>query len=350
MDAKEWYSQVNWEKNPFTLEIYPSLFVGYTKEAGSLISHIEEGHKYILITGPTGSGKTTLLKWLQQKYDVLYLSKPPRSQEELLQVFRVTLLKRNIIDKILMRRISTIHEIPYKFSQKYKKRRILLLIDEAHETNIHILEWLRTLVDQIEGTTLILAGLPILKEKYLKKLETLSQRITLEIELTSLNKDETVQLIKKRIFNVGGRTIEPFTTDAFNEIYNETGGFPREILKLCNTLIHKSIENGSVIVDSSYFNEHKPINVVEQLKITMEELTNKQQKIINLLENSNGMTPIQIVDKLGYKDYGSESHALRGMNNILKRLVNNNLITRERKGRTYIYKISPKLKNILIKS
>lgn len=351
MKDKEWYSQLHWIKNPFTLEINPSLFVGYDKEIEAIVNHIDEGHKYILLTGPTGSGKTTLLKWLQQRYNVVYLSKPPLDEEGLVSAFKSSILKPSIFD-ILFRRIVNIYNLTERINQKNKGRKLIFLIDEAHETNIAMLEWFRTINDQVDGATLILAGLPKLKKEYLKELETLKQRITLDIELLSLNKDETVLLIKNRIFAVGGKSIEPFTTDAFNEIYTRTGGFPREVIKQCDVAIHQAIKRNSTLIDSSYFSDQTNVNVniAENMKLSLNELTNKQHKIIDLITKNEGITPSQIAEIIGFKEYGSKSHALRAMNNILTRLMKNHLLTRERKGRTYVYQISPKLKNLLITS
>ena len=50
------------------------------------------------------------------------------------------------------------------------------------------------------------------------------------IELLSLTKEETKELIQKRIINVGG-TGNEFSDHVAEAIYNYTGGFPREIIR-----------------------------------------------------------------------------------------------------------------------
>jgi len=227
---------------------------------------------------------------------------------------------------------------------------LVVLVDEAHETKIEILEWLRTISDQVENLTLVLAGLPIIRETHLSKLETFSQRITVDIHLSSLNREETLELIRKRIMHVGGRNLDPFTMDVLNEIYKSSGGVPREILKMCNNLIQKAIDRNSSIIDISYFEETTEGTKVFDANELIEKLTEKQRIIINLLIENKSLTPTQITSKIECSDYKSDIHALRSINNILRRLEAMHLVVRERRGKTYKYFISPKMKNILVEA
>ncbi len=344
MKEDEWFSQMGWEKNPFTLEIYPDLFVGHEEKVSLLYRHINEGHKHMLITGPTGSGKTTLLRLLSKKYNVLYFPKPPLNEEELVSVFRTTLLKPSFFQRIAGDAELTLYNLADRFNCRYSGSPVLLLIDEVHETNVHVLEWLRALVDQIEGVTVILAGLPKFKTENLKQLESLSQRIVLHVELGPLTKDDVFTLIKKRISKVHGQGIDPFTLDTIEEICTRSGGFPREVLKLCDSLVHRAVERKLTIIDKSYFKQEPPSRrTTESYKDV--QLTKKQEDIINLLLNES-LTPAQITNKLNTKEYKSDAHALRAINNILMRLLDSNLVTRERHGKTYFYHPTPKFKII----
>ncbi len=342
-----WFSQLKWSSNPFTLEIDPSLFVGYSEELKNVKDSLDEGQKFILITGPTGAGKTTFLKLLSERYEVIYLPKPPINEKELVEIFRTKYLKPSLIDCLLKKDDLNIYNLAETFNQKYNGKKVLMLVDEAHETKVHVLEWLRTLSDQIYGMTLILAGLPKLKSDYLSMLETLSQRISLEVELNALSKEDSVNLVKRRISNVGGQGLEPFTMDALINVYDNSGGFPREVLKICNNLIHMAIERNSTIIDSSYFDSKPQVNVVEQLNSAMEKLTEKQRAIVDVLDDGP-KTPSQLINMIDITDYQSHSHALRSVNNILRRLCDMGLVMREKSGKAYMYKISPKLKSIKV--
>ena len=49
-------------------------------------------------------------------------------------------------------------------------------------------------------------------------------------------------------------------------------------------------------------------------------------------------------------DYKTKAHALRAMNNILRRLETANMVLRERRGRSYTYILTPKVKSMLVEA
>lgn len=348
-ELNPWYTKIGWMKNPFVLDIRPTLMVGYKDEVDRLFRNINESQKYMLITGPTGSGKTTVLKYISQKYSPVYLPKPPRHHDEFVKIFRSTILKPTILERIFKRDRTTVYNLAEEVNSKYRGMPVLILVDEAHETDVSVLEWLRSITDQIDGATLVLAGLPVFKETHLSKLETLKQRITLEIELGALNKDETIELIRKRIESAGGHNLDPFTYDTINEIYRRSGGFPREVIKMCNHLVHQAIERNSQIIDQSYFRDKEEIDAVIDAGEMMSSLTDKQAEIVDILSKSGGgITPSKLVEKMDISDYKSKVHALRAVNNILKRLEAGSFVSRKKRGRSYQYDVSVKLKSVLI--
>lgn len=347
MNDDNWFSQFNWSGNPFTLEIQPSLFVGYSNEVKEIVRSLDEGQKFILITGSTGAGKTTFLKWLCDKYDVIYLPKPPLDEKELVDIFKATYLKPTIFQKIFRINGINLYNLADVFNKRNKNKKVILLVDEAHETKVHVLEWLRSISDQIYGMSLVLAGLPKLKGDYLETLETLAQRVSSEVELKALSKEDSINLVKKRISFVGGNGLEPFTMDALLDVYKRTGGFPREVIKLCNSLVHTAMEKKSAIIDNSYFDATPEVNVVDEINTHISNLTDKQKAIIDVL-SEKASTPSQIINKIDISDYQSHGHALRSINNILRRLTIMGLVIREKAGKAFIYKISPKLKSVTV--
>ncbi|VVB60729.1 AAA domain protein [uncultured archaeon] len=355
--ASSWFSEHNWARNPFTLDISHSLFVGRTDQLDTVTSGIDEGQKYVIIIGPTGAGKTTLLKYLSAKYKGVYLPKPPLKKDELVDVLAANLIYTSFLHRLFNSDTINAFNISEHLNKKLKGKKTVILIDEAHETDVEMLSWLRSIIEQVEGTTLILAALPKLKEEHLKRLETLSQRVTVDIELRAFTKDESVELIKKRITSVGGKTIEPFTLDALNEIYSLSGGSPREILKICNNVIHKAIEKSASIIDQTYFkssgkSEDRPAEKEENTD-ALNLLTDKQIKIMELIGKEGTITPSELVKKIAGIEggsYKSDAHALRAVNNILRRLERDNMIARERRGRTYKYGISPRYRSRFVKA
>jgi type II secretory pathway predicted ATPase ExeA len=358
------FTKWSWKENPFVLKIDPKLFVGYNEQVKAVSNHIRNKHKIALITGKTGAGKSTFLKWLENNYDAskLYVSKPPENAEDFIEMF-TEIFGYNIWERIL-RKKPTLYSLPNYINKKLKGNHLVFLVDEAHETNKEVLEWLRVLTDQIDTVSLVVAGMPVLENKIKSELETLDQRITTRITLTSLDRDETKELIKKRIEDVGGKGIKPFTEEAIEKIYERTGGFPREVLKLCDRLINSALERNIDIIDEKLIEEHKEI---ELPKVRLEEpvvtfmpkppteeqfrnLPYKQKIILELLSKKDWLTPTAIVEELELKNYKSKGHAIRSVNNILKRLMLDGYVQREARGKAFMYALTPKVKTLFVES
>ncbi|MBW6451180.1 MAG: AAA family ATPase [DPANN group archaeon] len=383
----DWYTEMGWTRNPFSLDIYPELFVGHENEIKTIKNSIKNNQKFILITGPTGIGKTTFLKWITTQYDTVYIPKPPIDEKELVTIFKNTILKKTIIEKIIAKLTGeqdvNIYNLAEMINKHKKNKQLIFIVDEAHETSLHVLEWLRTLTDHIENSILILSGLRKLKTDKLNNIETLDTRINVNVQLSTLTKNESVKLVKKRIESVGGQNINPFTLDTISEIYTICGGFPRETIKICNKLILNAINTKSMIIDNideenentqedkKQLTEHTDKNNTIQMvnkeqreqksvlyhkymtdtnqitRNSIDMLTKKQRDIINILSNKPA-TPTNIINIISLKEYKTKNHALRSINNILRRLVDSGYITRERQGKAYIYKLTPKVKVFLI--
>lgn len=379
-NLESWLERVKWRENPFTLKIDPSLFVGYEEQLKKLTNHIREGHKVALVTGSTGSGKTTLLKLLDndldKDYDVLYVSKAPKKEDLkdlFLSKYKISVFRRIFGPK------PGLHDLHVHLNNKLGNRRLIMLLDEAHEAEIEVLKWLRTISDQVKNMQLIMAGLSTVEDVLRENLETLRSRVVTHVELMNLKREDSRELIRKRIENVGGAGIEPFTDNCIGEIYEITGGFPREVLKICDSLIQKAVEDDKTVIDSvdiyqksetselSSSREQEETENEEQEKVQksdqgskevgrtlkkdfMRDLSYKQRKIINILDENNQLFPSDIADKLGLEKYKSKQHAVRSVNNILKRLSKMGYVDRKSMGKGYVYFLDLKTKNLLIKA
>ncbi len=337
----DWFKAMNWSENPFILNILPELFVGYKNQSEELARLVKEKHKVIMIIGPTGSGKTTLMEWLSNslsdRFDFLFIGKPPQKPEEFVDIF-------NEKYPSFFRKLKNIYQIPSFLNKKLRSRHLIVLYDEAHESKIDVLEWLRVLSDQVDNMSIVLAGLPVFEE-HLAKLETLRKRIMGRIELVSLTKEETSELIKKRIRNAGG------SGEEFNElldaIYSMSGGFPREIIKVCNDAINESMKTGRPLTKELLI--HEPTK--DELKVSLrflDELSPMQREIVEMLVNP--MTPGQIANNLDLTKYKSRQHAVRSMNNILKRLMDDGFVERAKEDRAYLYQLSPSIRSIVVRA
>jgi len=367
-NLETWLNQLNWKENPFTLKIDPSLFVGYQEQLKRLVNHIREGHKVALITGSTGSGKTTILKFIERdfdkNYEILYISKPPR-KEDLTSVF-LSRFKPSLLQRLLGVKVG-LHDIHVHLNKKLDKKKLLVLLDETHEADVEVLKWFRTISDQVDNMQLVLAGLSTVEDILRSNVETLKSRVINHIELINLKREDSRELIRRRIESVGGENIKPFTDNCLNEIYDISGGFPREILKICDKLVQKAVEDGRQEIDKVDLKSEslveEPINLDEEAveeeredreepvkKDFLKNLPYKQRKIIFLLAEENELFPSDIAEKLGFDKYKSKQHAVRSMNNILKRLSKMGYVERKSKGKGYVYFLNVKTKNLLIKT
>jgi type II secretory pathway predicted ATPase ExeA len=329
------------------LEINPALFVGYNEQISTLLKNIEQRQKLILLSGPTGSGKTTIISYLTSKNkDFIYLSKPPREISDLLDISDYFIRDLGFLRKIFVRKPKKINDLPI-FLDKIIKKPKVLFIDEAHEASLEVLEWFRVMVDHVKNLTIVFSALPVFEHILTKKLETLKKRITDKIELNALTKQEVEGLIRKRIEYVGGDDIKPFTYNIIEYIYNRTGGFPRDVILLCNKLLNLGAEKNLEVIGLDIIDkEEKP---KENLKIeNLKDLPEKQKLLINIIAEKEPITPNEIV--YYFKEYPSEKHALRAINNLLGRLIKQGYIEREKAGKTYSYKLSPSTRTILVRA
>jgi type II secretory pathway predicted ATPase ExeA len=344
-DPYDWFKSYKWSGNPFILNIFPDLFVGYKTQSADLVRLVKERHKVILIVGPTGSGKTTLMKWLSDNvrggFDYVFVGKPPQKPDEFIDIFN----EKYRPFWFLKPHIKNVYQIQGFLNKKLKRKHLIVLYDEAHESPTDVLEWLRVLSDQVENMSIVLAGLPVFDEN-LSRLETLRKRIMGKIELVSLTKEETGEMIRTRIKSVGG-TGEEFN-NLIDIIYDRSGGFPREIIKLCNDAVNEAMKTGRPLTKELLIKELPQEEISKVSLRFLEELTSTQREIVEMLIRP--LTPGQIADNLDLAKYKSRQHAVRSMNNILKRLMEEGVVERVREDRAFLYQLKPSLRNIIIKA
>ncbi len=348
IDAKGWFRARNWSSNPFTFSILPSILVGYDKQKQRILLNLEEKHKFILISGPTGSGKTTLMKWVQgnisKEFDMLYISKPPKSPEQFVEIFNEKFRQPWFLS---WRRLKSIYQLPEFLNKRLKKRHLVVLFDEAHESSTEILEWLRVLGDQVDNISFLLSGLPVFEEQLISRLETFNKRIAAKIELLYLTKEETKELVRRRIQNTGGSGNE-FNEELLNAIYEKSGGFPREILRQCDEAVNNAIINNT---DISLPQAPKTEEAKEE-RITvnfLDKMTPMQKEVIEMLAKKP-LSPGQVADSLNLSKYKSRQHAVRSVNNIVKKLQADGYLERVQNEKTFVYSLTPKIRTLMVKA
>ena len=337
-----------WSSNPFSFRIIPELFTGYGQEINTLLNGVNDGSRFATVTGQTGTGKTTMMKFILQQLNpdkhLLYLPKPPTDPKDFVEIF-TTNLKLNFFEKNLTKRDINLYNLGDFVNSKTKDSKIILFVDECHEASVQTLEWLRSLSDQIENISIVLAGLPIFESMMKDNADTLLNRVNIKVEMGNLSKSETLNLIKKRIEFVGGSDTKPFTFESIDAIYEKTAGYPREVLRMCEEIAQKAVAKNISIIDRGFVETEFSFKAAEQN--TMNEMSGKQKNIIDALFKNKSLTPAEIVSNIDCAEYKTKDNAIRSVNNILKRLLDENAVVRKRKDKAYAYELSQKTQSAI---
>jgi general secretion pathway protein A len=196
---------------------------------------------FVVITGEIGSGKTTLiesfLKEVQSDVVVAQINQTQVSAVDFLQAILVQFgfspfkMKKGEL-------IATLNN--FLIEQYAAGRKVLLIVDEAQNLSLRVLEEIR-LLSGVETTKekvlrIILAGQPELNAKLdAQELVQLTQRVRLRFHLTALSQTETRGYIQHRLEVAGAADRQIFGEETFPLIYRFAGGVPRLINTLCDT-------------------------------------------------------------------------------------------------------------------
>jgi type II secretory pathway predicted ATPase ExeA len=196
---------------------------------------------FVVITGEIGSGKTTLIEALLREVNsdvvVAQVNQTQVSSTEFLQ----SVLVQFGFSPFKMRKAELIATLnAFLIEQHAAGRKVLLIVDEAQNLSLRVLEEIRML-SGIETTKekvlrIVLAGQPELNAKLdAPELVQLSQRIRLRFHLTALQRSDLEPYIRHRLEVAGAGGREIFAADTFETIWKYTGGTPRLINTLCDT-------------------------------------------------------------------------------------------------------------------
>lgn len=206
-----------------------------------LLYGINRGGGFVALTGEVGTGKTTLchclLQQLPSEIDLALILNPKLTATELLAAICDELgviydknlpTLKNLID-LLNQHLLTVHA---------SGRRTVLLIDEAQNLSLEVLEQIRLLTNLETSKSkllqIILVGQPELKQLLKRQdLRQLNQRITARYHLLPLSLEETRAYIRHRLSVCNGDP-DLFKPGAIRKIYKFSSGIPRVINILCD--------------------------------------------------------------------------------------------------------------------
>jgi general secretion pathway protein A len=196
---------------------------------------------FVVITGEIGSGKTTLIESFLQEVqrDVVYaqISQTQISVVDFLQ----SVLVQFGFSPFKMKKAELIATLNQYLVEQYASgRKVLLIVDEAQNLSLKVLEEIRML-SGVETTKdkvlrIILAGQPELNSKLdAPELVQLAQRIRLRFHLGTLSDTEMHAYIHHRLEVAGAADRIVFAEDTYPEIFRFTGGVPRHPKRAAGT-------------------------------------------------------------------------------------------------------------------
>ncbi|MEY4686429.1 MAG: hypothetical protein RIR76_452 [Verrucomicrobiota bacterium] len=202
---------------------------------------VAEKKGFIVLVGEVGCGKTTLCRqFLNElepaRFDTALILNPRVTETQMLRAILTELGERKLarnqadlvaqVNRALLERIS-------------QGRDIVLIIDEAQNLEVEVLEQVRLLsnleTDRQKLLQIVLLGQPELKEILSRQeLRQLRQRILVYCELQALSEEDTSHYIQHRLTLAGANGRPTFTRWALRAIHRQSGGVPRIVNTLCD--------------------------------------------------------------------------------------------------------------------
>jgi type II secretory pathway predicted ATPase ExeA len=227
---------------PFALSPDPA-FLYKSRQHEMALTMLEYGIEsqavICLLTGEIGSGKTTvvrqLLRSLGEKFAVGLISNTHRRFDSVLP-WALAALGIKVSDKSDIAMYEALTD--FVIAQYGKGRRTLLVVDEAQNLSVPLLEELRLLSninsEQDVALQTLLVGQPELRGKLERpKLLQFAQRVTVDFHLNRLYLSETRAYIQHRL-EVAGGDARLFQPKAIALVHERARGTPRVINQLCD--------------------------------------------------------------------------------------------------------------------
>ena len=197
---------------------------------------------FVVLTGQPGMGKTTLIQQIladhRNHFTIGLITNTSPGMDTLLPWI---LLAFGQNDKSLDK-VEGFHALQkFLHQEATAHRRVMLIIDEAQNLGVRLLEELRLLSnlnkDKAPVLQIVLSGQPDLRQTLQRKdLTQFAQRVMVDYDLAPFNQDDSIRYIAHRL-RIAGRVDPIFTSQASQLIHQLSAGIPRLINQLCDTAL-----------------------------------------------------------------------------------------------------------------
>lgn len=254
--------------NPFAKDINTkNIFLSNSmKELLSRLEYMKQTRGLMLITGEAGVGKTLAVRaYVDSLNSNMYFTiYTPLTTTSVIEFYRELCFKltaesvfhkSNCFNKIQTGIVDLVSN---------KKKVPVIVIDEAHllknENLAEIQIILNFDIDSTDPSIFIMVGQTYLRDIITRPIhKSLNQRFTLKYNIVPLEKNEIKEYIKHQL-NIAGCRKEIFTESAYEAIFLNTGGNPRDIGNLATkALTLGSIEGKEIITEEEIYKTSKEL-------------------------------------------------------------------------------------------
>ena len=249
-------------RRPFSLLPDPCLMYlsrAHRTALGALQRVVKQRKRVCLMTGEIGAGKTTLkLKLQEALVDTFSVGHIPNANDAfderpnwILRAFGLE-ADSGDGDQLFQSLITFLRQ------QKRRRKRTVLLIDEAQGLSVAALKTLHQLSQAARRKHLALQ-LFLFGQKQVRDtlthpdLKQFVRSIDVDHHLNALDYEETRALITYRIQSAGGDP-KIFTDAALEAVFQQSGGIPRIISLLCDTGLVYGYMEASPLINSAIIN------------------------------------------------------------------------------------------------
>ena len=256
-------SHYNLKEKPFQISTDPK-FIWFGEKHREALAVLEYGvidnKGFLLITGDVGTGKTSLinalLKRLGNDFIVANITNPILEE---LDFFNIVADEFKINKLFINKADFLIHFSRFLNDCYSKKKKVILVIDEAHKLDQNLLEQIRLLSNIERQDTKLINIFFVGQNEFIdiisnQQNRALRQRISINYHLEPLKESDVKAYILHRL-NVAGLGENIFNDHSIREIISLSNGYPRLINILCDHALLTGYVKGVKTIDEEIIRE-----------------------------------------------------------------------------------------------